>query len=60
VLKVASHKELPLRMRTLGPATAQAGGAPRIAYPPPDARLELARTRRWRSPPRAATARCAG
>jgi penicillin-binding protein 1C len=41
VMKVASSKELPLRMRTLGPATAQAGGAPRIAYPPPDARLEL-------------------
>lgn len=40
VLRVASHKELPLRMRTLGP-TVQAGGAPRIAYPPPDARLEL-------------------
>jgi penicillin-binding protein 1C len=41
VLKVASSKELPLRMRTLAPA-AQASGAPRIAYPPPDARLELA------------------
>ena len=41
VMKVASSKELPLRMRTLGPATAQAGGAPRIAYPPPDAQLEL-------------------
>jgi penicillin-binding protein 1C len=40
VLKVASHKDLPLRMRTLGP-TAKAEGAPRIAYPPPDARLEL-------------------
>jgi penicillin-binding protein 1C len=40
VLKVASHKELPLRMRTLGPSR-QAEGAPRIAYPPPDARLEL-------------------
>jgi penicillin-binding protein 1C len=40
VLKVASHKELPRRMRILGP-TAQAEGAPRIAYPPPDARLEL-------------------
>ena len=40
VLKVASHKDLPLRMRTLGP-TAQVEGAPRIAYPPPDARLEL-------------------
>jgi penicillin-binding protein 1C len=41
VIDVASAKELPLRMRTLGPATARAGGAPRIAYPPPDARLEL-------------------
>ena len=41
VMKVASSKELPLRLRTLGPATAQAGGAPRIAYPPPDAKLEL-------------------
>ncbi len=41
VMKVASSKELPLRMRTLGPAAAQAGGTPRIAYPPPDARLEL-------------------
>lgn len=41
-LKVASWKELPVRMRTLGPA-AQADGAPRIAYPPPDARLELRR-----------------
>ena len=40
MLTVSSHKELPLRMRTLGPP-AQAGGAPRIAYPPPDARLEL-------------------
>jgi penicillin-binding protein 1C len=40
VLKVASSKELPLRMRTLAPAS-QATGAPRIAYPPPDARLEL-------------------
>lgn len=41
VMKAASFKELPPRMRTLGPATAQAGGAPRIAYPPPDAKLEL-------------------
>ncbi|WP_428658497.1 penicillin-binding protein 1C [Reyranella sp.] len=41
VMKVAASKELPLRMRMLGPATAQAGGAPRIAYPPPDAKLEL-------------------
>lgn len=43
VLKVASHKDLPPRMRTLGP-TAQAEGAPRISYPPPDARLELRAT----------------
>jgi penicillin-binding protein 1C len=39
VVKVASYKELPPRMRRLGPNTAD--GAPRIAYPPPDARLEL-------------------
>jgi penicillin-binding protein 1C len=39
VLTVSSHKELPLRLRTLG--LAAQGGAPRIAYPPPDARLEL-------------------
>ena len=41
VLRVASYHELPLRMRTLGPV-ADAHGAPRIAYPPPDARIELA------------------
>jgi penicillin-binding protein 1C len=40
VLRVASYHELPLRMRTLGPV-ADAHGAPRIAYPPPDARIEL-------------------
>ena len=40
VIKVGSWKELPLRMRTLGPV-ADGHGAPRIAYPPPDARLEL-------------------
>ncbi|TMJ27511.1 MAG: penicillin-binding protein 1C [Alphaproteobacteria bacterium] len=39
VLTVGSSKELPLRMRRLGPNLAD--GAPRIAYPPPDARLEL-------------------
>jgi penicillin-binding protein 1C len=41
VLHVASYQELPLRMRTLGPV-ADAHGAPRIAYPPADARIELA------------------
>ncbi len=40
VLRVASHHELPLRMRTLGPA-AESHGGPRIAYPPADARVEL-------------------
>ncbi len=40
VLRVASYHELPLRMRTLGPL-ADGHGAPRIAYPPPDARIEL-------------------
>ena len=40
VLRVASYHELPLRMRTLGPG-AEAQGAPRIAYPPADARIEL-------------------
>jgi penicillin-binding protein 1C len=40
VLRVASYHELPLRMRTLGPG-ADAHGAPRIAYPPADARIEL-------------------
>ncbi len=34
-------RDLPLRMRTLGP-TVMAEGGPRIAYPPPDARIELA------------------
>lgn len=38
-IKVASWKELPPRMQRLGPTTVE--GAPRIAYPPPDARLEL-------------------
>jgi len=41
VLRVASNRELPARMRTLGP-TAMAEGGPRIAYPPADARIELA------------------
>ena len=40
VLRVASYHELPLRMRTLGPA-AESHGGPRIAYPPADARVEL-------------------
>lgn len=39
VIKVGSWKELPLRMQRLGPT--EIAGAPRIAYPPPDARLEL-------------------
>jgi penicillin-binding protein 1C len=39
VIKVGSWKELPPRMRRLGPTAIE--GAPRIAYPPPDARLEL-------------------
>jgi penicillin-binding protein 1C len=39
VIKVGSWKELPPRMRRLGPTAVE--GAPRIAYPPPDARLEL-------------------
>ena len=39
VIKVASSRELPLRMQRLGPTAV--AGAPRIAYPPPDARLEL-------------------
>ncbi len=39
-IRVASHAELPPRMRTLEPAADTEGG-PRIAYPPPDARLEL-------------------
>ncbi len=41
VLRVASWHDLPPRMRTLGP-TAQANGGPRIAYPAPDSRIELA------------------
>ncbi|MGQ0582532.1 MAG: penicillin-binding protein 1C [Reyranella sp.] len=44
VLRVASHRELPLRMRTLAPAVESPGenrGGPRIAYPPADARIEL-------------------
>ncbi|MBN9085311.1 MAG: penicillin-binding protein 1C [Reyranella sp.] len=39
VLRVGSWKELPLRMQRLAPTAVE--GAPRIAYPPPDARLEL-------------------
>jgi len=41
VLRVASSRDLPPAMRRLGPA-ALAEGGPRIAYPPPDARIELA------------------
>ena len=41
VLKVSSHRELPPRMRTLAPYSETSGG-PRIAYPPADARIELA------------------
>lgn len=40
VLRVSSHRDLPPRMRTLGP-NGEGSGGPRIAYPPPDARLEL-------------------
>lgn len=40
-IKVASHRELPPRMRTLAPYSETHGG-PRIAYPPADARIELA------------------
>jgi penicillin-binding protein 1C len=40
VLRVASWRDLPVRMRTLGP-TAEPG-ALRISYPPHDARIELA------------------
>jgi penicillin-binding protein 1C len=40
VVHVASWRDLPVRMRTLGPPADQQGG-PRIAYPPPDARIEL-------------------
>jgi penicillin-binding protein 1C len=41
VLRVASSRDLPPAMRRLGPAALAVGG-PRIAYPPPDARIELA------------------
>jgi penicillin-binding protein 1C len=40
VLHVASWRDLPVRMRSLGPQP-DAQSAPRIAYPPPDARIEL-------------------
>lgn len=40
VLRAASWRDLPARMRTLGPATE--GSGLRIAYPPADARIELA------------------
>ena len=40
-ITVASHRELPPRMRTLAPYSETSGG-PRIAYPPADARIELA------------------
>lgn len=40
-IKVASYRELPLRMRTLGPTT-ETKGAPRISYPPADAKIEVA------------------
>ncbi|MBS0520682.1 MAG: penicillin-binding protein 1C [Proteobacteria bacterium] len=40
VLRVSNWRELPPRMRLLGPAAAMSGG-PRIAYPPADAHLEL-------------------
>ena len=40
VVRVASWRELPVRLRTLGPQP-EAQGGPRIAYPPPDARIEL-------------------
>lgn len=40
-LRVASSRDLPPAMRRLGPASLAEGG-PRIAYPPPDARIELA------------------
>jgi penicillin-binding protein 1C len=43
VLRVASWRELPVRMRSLGPQPDSQGG-PRIAYPPADARIELARS----------------
>ena len=40
VVRVASWRELPVRMRSLGPQSG-AQEPPRIAYPPPDARIEL-------------------
>jgi penicillin-binding protein 1C len=40
VLRVTSWRELPPRMRRLGPSS-DGSTAPRIAYPPADARLEL-------------------
>ena len=40
VLRVASNRDLPPRMRTLKPS-AESHGGPRIAYPPADARIEL-------------------
>ena len=40
VLRAASWRELPPRMRTLSPA-AQTSGGPRIAYPLADSRIEL-------------------
>ncbi|HZP99085.1 MAG TPA: penicillin-binding protein 1C [Reyranella sp.] len=41
VLHVASWHDLPPRMRSLGPV-AQAAGGPRISYPAPDSKIELA------------------
>jgi penicillin-binding protein 1C len=41
VMRVASNRDLPPAMRRLGPAAMVEGG-PRIAYPPADARIELA------------------
>lgn len=40
VLRVSNWRDLPPRMRVLGPV-AEMNGGPRIAYPPADARLEL-------------------
>lgn len=40
VLRVASWRDLPIRMRSLGPSAEP--GSLRIAYPPADARIELA------------------
>jgi penicillin-binding protein 1C len=39
-IRVASWRELPPRMRTLGPSSV-GGGAPRIAYPAADSRIEV-------------------